>query len=526
MDEYQNKLLFEYLGKHYSVNEVAALVKKYPLYGSDGLRRMLAGKDREYFCKAYLKDQFEREFGNYARNILNTLATSIESKVQEKIAVIAPREHGKSSLSTFALPCWAALYKKKKFILFISSNGDTAANFLEKTKKALESFTVIEDFGEQKGRAWNADNICLVNGTWIACTGWKSGIRGLNKDTRPDLIILDDLEDKATMESDSLRRKLETCFREEIGRLGYYATDFFYIGTLLSDDSLLSRVSNEPAWRKLFFQAVEQFPDDKGEALWEQWRKIYRDVINSNRMDDAYKFYVENKKAMLKGVKVLWLGKAPPDKMEYKGAYYNIMLEREAWGEDSFWKEAQNMPRAGKDRPFAKLTYWNKIINVSDIKSHKLTIDPAEGKGQDSTGYTYGGSYNNAVIVIEGQIKDHNLNAIMNHCVWFIETYPDIDEIIIEENTYKEDGTNQLRKFLQGKGVYRKVTGFRSKDQKFNRILQMEPDINNGIILFNEFNMQYNNEVLSFSKTCKHDDAADSLHVLWKRFKRPNFIIR
>jgi len=524
MDEAQKTLIVDAVIKHFGIEHAETVLTKYPLTGPSGLRRMLGELDPEFFCKAYLPDQFEREFAEYSRTILSTLKSVIESQSREKQAIIAPREHGKSTFSSFAMPTWAALYKKKRFIFFISSNGDISANFLEKTKKALESPDIIQDFGVQKGRSWNAEEICLKNGVWIACSGWKSGLRGLNKDTRPDLIILDDLEDKGTIESESLRKKLETCFNEEIGRLGTYNTDYFYIGTLLSDDSLLKKVTQMPAWKSLILKRVISFPHN--EQLWEEWRKIYRNISNENRFEDAWKFYLDNKNEMLKGSEVIWEDKVPADKTMYPGGYYNVSLDREAFGEDAFWKEDQSEPRNSSDMPFKVQRYWQSLYDVPPkIEKLKLTIDPSEGKGLDNTSYTLGGSLNGAVIVRDGQLKNHKLNALMEHTAWFIDEYPEIEEVIFEENTYKEDGTEQLRQHLVEKGCYRKVTGFRSMDNKHNRILQMEPDMNNGIILFNNLNIQYNNEVIMYHAKAKHDDAPDGLHKLWKTLKKPNYII-
>jgi predicted phage terminase large subunit-like protein len=522
MDQSQKDFLIDKVIDYFGIDDAEYVLTNYPLTGPSGLRRMMGEIYPDYFCKAYMPDQFERNFAEYSLTILNTLKNVIESQSREKQAIIAPREHGKSTFSSFAMPAWAALYKKKQFIFFISSNGDISSNFLEKTKKALESQAITEDFGIQKGRVWNAEEICLKNGTWICCSGWKAGLRGINKDTRPDLIILDDLEDKSVMESESLRQKLETCFNEEIGRLGTYNTDYFYIGTLLSEDSLLAKVVKMPSWNSLILKRVISFPEN--EQLWEEWRKIYRDITNENRFDDAWKFYLERKDEMTKGSKVLWEDKVPADKTIYPGGYYNVALDREAFGEDAFWKEDQSEPRNSSDMPFKVQRYWQSLYdNPPKIQSLKLSIDPSEGKGKDGTAYTLGGLLNGALIVREGQLKNDKLDAIMNHVVWFITEYPDIDEIILEENTYKEDGTEQLRTFLVEKNCYRKVTGFRSTDNKHNRILQMEPDMNNGSILFNNLNVEYNNQVLKYHAKAKHDDAPDSLQALWKTVRKPSY---
>lgn len=519
MDDYQNNLLINFAYKHFGV-KTKMLFSTYPLTGPYGLRRMIASIYDEYFCLAYLPDQFDRAFGDFARQILCRLSDAIESNAQEKVAVIAPRGHGKSTLATYVIPIKASLYQKKKFIYFISANGDTAANFLEKIKKAYENPAIIEDFGYQKGRVWNADNIKLKNGVWIACSGWKSGIRGINKDSRPDLICLDDLEDKATIESESMRKKLDNCFRSEIGRLGDYKTDYFYIGTLLSDDSLLTTVSKEPSWDVLFYKCVLEFPAN--ESLWEKWRNIYRNVYNENRLDDAYAFYLENEQAMIEGVKILWEGRFPDEKMKYPGAYYNVMLERETWGEDAFWKEAQNEPRNSKDKKFQKLMYWREW--PEEIKALKLSIDPSEGKG-DSSGYTCGGEFGGGYFIKEGKLELHDPYQIMDEVIRFVQDYPEIDEILLESNLFKDLLKAELIKRLIAAGCYRTVTHIHASENKHIRIMQIEPDISGEKVFFNKVNVKYNEQIKDYSKTCDHDDAPDSLQILIKKLKKPAFII-
>lgn len=524
MDTYQKDLLIEYAFKHFG-DDTELVLTNFPLTGPSGLRRMLGEIYPEYFCRTYLSELFDKEFGDYAKEILNELTKSIQSESAEKRAVIAPRGHGKSTLSSVAIPTWAALYKKKKFTFFISANGDTAANFLDKVKKALENPEVIQDFGPQKGRVWNADNICLKNDCWVGCTGWKSGIRGINKDRRPDLVILDDLEDKSTLDSDSLRIKLETCFNEEIGRLGDYDTDMFYIGTLLSTDALLARVIQMPSWRTLFYKRVISFPNDKGEKLWEEWRKIFRDLNNEKRMDDAYAFYLQNKVDMIKGTKVLWEGKTPESKMKYAGAYYGVMLDREAFGEDAFQKEDQNNPQSAKDKPFKKLTYWNEW--PEQIKKLKLAVDPSEGKG-DSSAYVIGGELNGGYFIKDGKLALHNPYQIMDEIIKFIKEYPEIEEIILESNLFKDLLKDELIKKLCEADCYRMVTHIKATDNKEIRIMKLEPDITGGKILFNQLNVTFNEEIKDFSikPKCKHDDAADSLALLHRTLKKPSYYIK
>lgn len=512
MNKEQKKLLIATLKKHYP-NGYKEMLQMYPLTGPNGLRRALGEIDISYFCKAYLGDQFDREFGDYAIEILDTLRTRIESNVQENQAVIAPREHGKSTLCSFGVPTWAAVYKKKGFVLFISANSDTAENFLMKIKKKIEnSQEILEDFGYLKGGTWNNQEINLANGVWIVCTGWKSGLRGLNKDTRPDLIILDDLEDKETIESPSLRQKLEKAFREEIGRLGYYKTDYFYIGTILAEDSLLAQVAEDPSWKVLRYKCVISFPER--EDLWDEWRKIYRDIYNENRFDDAYQFYLKNKEEMLRGAEVLWPGRFPDDKMQYKGAYYNVMLNREKWGEDAFWKEDQNEPRSSKGEVFT-LTYWDKWPD--EKIPLVLAIDPAEGKDNDSSAFVIGGCHNGGYWIRDGFLMNYGPEKTIEFIIHLIKKYPQIYEVVVERNLFRDLLKKYIRDEMIKTRTVRQIVQIHNTQNKHARIMQIEPLVNGAQIRFNKDNQAFNDEIERYKFGAKHDDAPDALEMLVSR---------
>lgn len=498
------------------------------LTGQSGLRSILGEKYPDYFCKAYIPDQFGREFGPFAIEVLRNAAAAITDTARHNEADVEPRGHGKSTKLTLGIPTWATCYRKKRFPLFISANYDTSKNFLGKNRKALESPDITEDFGPQPGPAWSAEELCTSTGIWLKCAGWKAGLRGMNKDTRPDLIILDDLEDKETMESLPMQRKLEDCFQNEIGRLGDYNTDFIYVGTLLSEDSLLAKTMLNPAWNAHVYKRVISFPERQD--LWDAWRKIYCDLANPNRAEDAWKYYQVRKTLMLAGAKVLWEDKVPPGSTKYPGGYYNVMLDRVAFGEDAFWQEDQSEPAKASDKPFKQLTFWQDKYQDdakkpdentfrAALRNLKLVIDPAEGKGQDRTAYCLGGGINGGVGILLGELRNDGLTAIMQHAAWFLDNYPGIEEVIVEENTYKENGTEQIREYLQQHGHPVKVTGFRSETKKYNRIIAMEPDINAGLVLFNKDNTDFNMQVLRFSATAANDDAPDAVEMLRRRFK-------
>lgn len=519
MNDEQKNLLIDKVIEYFGMDDAEYILTNYPLTGPQGLRRMMGEIYPDFFCKAYMPDEFDRKFGDYAIEWLNDGKAIIEDGQPTKEARIGPRGHAKSTIWTVATPTWSACYQKRKYILFLSANEDTASNFLGKVKNILESQTIVEDFGSLKGKTWNNFEIETSTGITIECAGWTAGIRGKNKKRRPDLVIFDDLEDKKVMESPSLRKKLEKAFEEEMLKLGDYDTIYIYVGTLLAVDSLLAKTIKKPTWKYKLYKKVISFPDDEGEELWKQWRKIFRDLYNDNRMDDAYEFYLEYKEEMLNGVKLLWSGKYPEKKMKYKGAYYNTMLEREE-SEDAFWQEDQNEPTNSDDMKFTNIQYWDKWPDK--IKALKLSIDPSEGK-HDYSAYSCGGEMNGGYFIKEGKIARHDPYQIMNEVVKFVKEYPEIDEIVLESNLFKDLLKAELIKKLCEENCYRTVIHKHASDNKHIRIMKIEPDINGGKVFFNEINVDYNKQIKNYHQKADFDDAPDSLQLLIANLKKPNY---
>lgn len=520
MTDYQIDLLIKAAQKQFG-DDAETVLESYPMTGAGGLRRMLAENDNAYFCKAYLADQFDREFGDYAIEWMNDMDAVIRAGMPTKEARIGPRGHAKSTIFTVAMPSKSALYQTRKYILFISANEDTSSNFLGKVKNVLESPEVIEDFGTQRGKTWNSTELETASGITIECAGWTSGIRGKNKKRRPDLVIFDDLEDKKVMESVSLRTKLEQSFTDEMLKLGDFDTIYWYVGTLLAVDSLLAKVMKKPTWKSKLYKKVVSFPDEQGERLWEQWRKIFRDFNNDNRMEDAYQFYLDHKEDMLRGVKLLWPGKYPDAFMSYKGSYYNTMLEREE-SEDSFWKEDQNEPHSSNDLKFSHIVYWQEW--PEKLKKLKLAIDPSEGKG-DSSAYVVGGVLNGAYFIKEARLALHNPYEIMNEVVRLVKEYPEIDEIILESNLFKDLLKSELIKKLCEANCYRTVTHKHASENKHIRIMKMEPDISGEKVFFNSLNVKFNKQVKGYHEKADHDDACDALQILLTKLKTPDYYV-
>ena len=122
----------------------------------------------------------------------------------------------------------------------------------------------------------------------LLAKGAGQKIRGRNwENTRPDLIVVDDLEDDEAVESPERRRKLKDWFLKAVipalSRRGIIR----YIGTILHEGSLLNMTINSKAWYSRLYKAHKSF-DDFSEILWpEMWpeerlREMRQSYIDSH----------------------------------------------------------------------------------------------------------------------------------------------------------------------------------------------------------------------------------------------------
>lgn len=271
------------------------------LTGKKGLRRQLAELDMEYFCKAYLSHYFNLPFASHHREMFVDLHKLIERKGGSKICRAAPREHAKSTQLTLGLPIYCTVFGLKHFIVLTSDTEDQASGYLEAIQDELdENPKLIEDFGHLKGPTWNVTEMVTSNDVCIIAKGIGGKIRGLKyKNHRPDLIILDDIENDKNVKSEENKRwTYDEWFMKAVLRAGGTGlggkslTDIVVMGTILESDSVLKRIMDNPLFDSKIYKAVISFAER--EDLWDQWRTIALNLENRNRMQDAEAFFKAN----------------------------------------------------------------------------------------------------------------------------------------------------------------------------------------------------------------------------------------
>lgn len=505
-----------------------------PLTGKHGIRKKLGAVDLEYFGKAYFPHYFSRKTPDFHREldaiwqdgvlknqsaILKNIGKKISNLPGCKRAIAAPRGHAKSTNVTFKDTTHAVLYEYKHYIVIISDSSEQAEGFLESIREELEENEAIsEDFGDLAGKVWRNNVLLTSADIKVEAIGSGKKIRGRkHRNWRPDLVVLDDIENDENVNTPEQRKKLNNWYFKAVSKAGDSYTDFIYIGTLLHYDSLLAKILNNPGYRTVKYKAVLSFA--QRQDLWDQWEEIYIDLSNENHEEDARSFFMSNRDKMLQGTKVLW---------EDKNSYYKLMVDKVTEGEASFNSEYQNEPINQDDCLFQEewFEYYNEAAIDFREKRYRFFgfVDPSlGGKGKKKksdfsciitlardiqTGYLY-----DLDADIERRHPDQIIDDILEKERWLKLTYGRGYTLFgCETNQFQWYLKEVLARRSAEEGIYLPIEEINQTGDKYGRIQTLQPDIKNRYIKFNARHKRLL-EQLKFFPMASNDDGPDALEA-------------
>lgn len=256
----------------------------------------------------------------------------VEGRGGEQIARAYPREHAKSVFATLVMPLWAVLSGHRRFAYLFSDTDTQAWAFLEDTRIEVETnellAAIYPDAVEWEGQP-RVNRLVFQTGAVIAAAGSGKSVRGARKRSqRPDLIVLDDIENDEEVINPLRRRKKRTWYTKVVRKLGAAAV-VIIVGTILHAESFLaSQIEREAdVYRAVVSDAARQ-------DLWREWETILRDRTLRDREAVARGFYAERRAEMDAGAALLW---------PRRFTLYQFYLER---AEDlaAYLSERQNTP--------------------------------------------------------------------------------------------------------------------------------------------------------------------------------------
>lgn len=301
----------------------------------------------EFLIEFFLAEQLDMAVPLFHTEIWSLL-TDLE---KERVLLAIPRGHAKTTLAKLAV-IWHWLFTRHRFCVYLSNTSPIAKGACRDIIEWLSHPNFIAIYGrvkivkhsENEG-LWIFD-LPLRNGKTKRCIlralGQGQQMRGINIDNqRPDLAVVDDVEDNENTASESQQKKLDQWMFGPFLQALDKRRKIMWLGNMLTKTSLLARLSRSPAWNPVVFGCL--IKDSLGRL-----RPLWPDRWSVEALIDSFQ--------------------------EYKGL-----------GLTATWMcEMMNMPGHGQNGFSADQLRYLPAPDPADVEMAWLTIDPAFGLKQQN----------------------------------------------------------------------------------------------------------------------------------------------
>jgi hypothetical protein len=441
------------------------IVRREPL--NPLLRRKLEKKP-EKWLKYYLEEDFPLPWGNTHKKIIKSAVKAIKSGTS--MVVAAPRGDGKTTvLSGMAL--WAVFTKQveyplvvgytgaaakrlhRKWLLALSGNPRLQEDYPEITQpfekavsRGIAHLTwLLDDPNKKAGPGTDSDgnprcgaDIRVMEGAIVLPDGLGAlgalsigarNLRGLwigfqnGKTIRPDLILLDDPQDKQVAKSKDLTRKIIETIKGEILSMSGPTTRLVLLAavTVIKEGDVAESLLDDPDYESIRVSQIVSFPRDfekNGESRkkWDEWNLVRLECVGESDKPEK-DYYKKHTLEMTEGMEVSWTKRLDKQRGD-PDCYYSAMYDYYRLGREAFFSERQNAPikeiqggyvvtpelilgKVDKDRKGLVVPEQSKIIvTATDLNSygfHSVTVAYANDQSASVLGY---GRYDNGGLPI------------------------------------------------------------------------------------------------------------------------------
>lgn len=437
-----------------------------------------------------------------------------------RICWAAPRGHAKSAYLSNTFPVHQVVYKKRRYILIISETERMSQRFVEWVGNQLKfNKKLREDFGEflsPNSRINDSDNIegfvTMGGFTKVQAASIGKQLRGARHgSSRPDLLVLDDLESAKNTNTKELRDKNFHWYNSVVNPIGDpKRTGFIYMGTLVHGQGLLPAVLQRSDYRGRIYSAI--LSDPTHPELWEKAEEILRNVENPNREDEVMSFYYDNKDMMDSGVQTLW-----PDRF----SYLDLIKIKVNVGSRAFSSEYLNKPSDSETCIFREdMFQYFDDRELFDASGRRINLD-IYGFWDIAVGRNDRADYN--AIVIIGRDKRTGVMYILDAWAAKVPAHKalEVAEQKIKQFRPKIFGVEtiqmqyemyrQLRERLVKAGIYHtRLLSMKPTAKKEDRIENIEPLVEGGYIRFKKSHRLLLEQMVQFPNG-DHDDLPDAL---------------
>lgn len=428
------------------------------------------------FSESFLRPGFDnaQPIPEFHREIWELACSEIP-----KVAIAAPRGHGKSSAVSFTFVLAAALFGFKKHILMVSETETQAIGFLNDLKVALrENEELINMFGIDQKFLKDTESDVVVKcsrGIFrIVVKGAEQKVRGLKwRNRRPDLIIVDDAEGDEQVMNRERRLKFKNWFYNALLPCGSDNCVVRVVGTVMHMDSLLENLLNNPNWKTVRYSAHN---NDYTQILW-------RERFSRSRLMQIRADYQHNNN--LEG---------------YAQEYLNIAIDDSS----AMFKKDYFLSMEMSDHQRKKIYYLSADLAVSTEKYADRSAMIVAGVDED-----------NKIYIVDMVVGRFDSLEICQHLLRLYALH-DCSALFMEKGVIDRAIGPLLREQMFKSNVFMNVVTQPSNKNKTERAKSIHGRMKMGGVKFDKESDWYpdlENEMTTFPKA-KRDDIVDAMSLL------------
>lgn len=293
--------------------------------------------DAEFFIQFFLGEELTKEVPEFHKEIFYEMTHD----GIDRYCCAIPRDHAKTTLAKLAV-VWYFLFSEYRFILYLSNTVTIAVpaandivNFLE-CENFRAVFGPVEWLTKQDGvglyKFKLLGKVCILR-----AMGAGQQVRGINVDNkRPQLAVVDDLEDNKNIATDALFLALKRwMFGPFLKALDKFNNKIIWLGNMITNKSIIYENCHSEFWHSKRFGCILA----NGQPLWpDAWpiEKLKKDFAEyaSRGMADIWFAEMMNMPICGKFIKSEEITYAPyvlPEDVEFSFITVDLAISEETW---------------------------------------------------------------------------------------------------------------------------------------------------------------------------------------------------
>lgn len=225
------------------------------------------------FLSFYLGEELTLEVPDFHETIWQEMLMLVQQLNQDALTeylrklFAVPREHAKSTLAKLAVILFLK-YTDLSFVLYVSKTNGIAKNAIRDIIEWLKSPQEGEVFGPcAEIKSSETESLWIIDITQVDFNGNRKAkrcifraagtgqqVRGLLiRNRRPQIIVLDDIEDLDNTETPEAQEKLDSWVMGSLLKARDRRAVVIFIGNMIRETTLLARFARMPEWNPTVF---------------------------------------------------------------------------------------------------------------------------------------------------------------------------------------------------------------------------------------------------------------------------------